>query len=101
LVLLKRQHFFAEKKEKIAENCDHNIDPWAPAQFMYAVHRTYVHAYIRCRIERFLFFSGESATKRTQKNETKVIQAQKSCGAMYVTLPKSELPNDKMSKFNL
>jgi hypothetical protein len=29
LVFKKHAIFFAENWEKIAENCDHNIDPWS------------------------------------------------------------------------
>jgi alpha/beta superfamily hydrolase len=28
LVSEKKRHFFRRKLAKIAENCDHNIDPW-------------------------------------------------------------------------
>jgi hypothetical protein len=30
LVFKKNDNFFAENWKKIAENCDHNIDPWSP-----------------------------------------------------------------------
>jgi hypothetical protein len=29
-VFEKNANFFSEKKSKIVENCDHNIDPWSP-----------------------------------------------------------------------
>jgi alpha/beta superfamily hydrolase len=29
LVFEKKRHFFRRKLTKIAENCDHNIDPWS------------------------------------------------------------------------
>jgi hypothetical protein len=30
LVFWEKRHFFRRKLSKIAENCDHNIDPWSP-----------------------------------------------------------------------
>jgi hypothetical protein len=30
VVFLEKRQFFRQKLSKIAENCDHNIDPWSP-----------------------------------------------------------------------
>jgi hypothetical protein len=44
LVFEKNANFFAENWEKIAENCDHNIDPWSGTPLKKGRHQTLTKA---------------------------------------------------------
>jgi hypothetical protein len=43
LVFGKNANFFRRKLSKIAENCDHNIDPWSFVLRVGGVASTYIH----------------------------------------------------------
>jgi hypothetical protein len=35
MVFKKNANFFAENRQKITENCDHNIDPWNAVRILF------------------------------------------------------------------
>jgi hypothetical protein len=54
ITLVEKRQFFRRKLEKIAENCDHNIDPWE--QFYKRGGQCYDHNFLRMAAEKIAVF---------------------------------------------